>query len=193
MDGSTYSNVYLLALLTGLRRSEALALRWSAVDLEHGAISIVNALHRIAGQGLVLLPPKSTRSRRRVTIPAVGVDMLRSIRGQQIELAELTLGQPWNTEGFVFCREDGSAHDPEVVTKDFSARAKAAGFEGITFHSTRHTHASLLLAAGENIKTVSDRLGHASVSITGDIYSHVLPEVHEAAAERFAERLLTSS
>jgi integrase len=179
--------VYRLDFFCGARRSEVLALRWPQVDLDRRAISIIAGLHRIPGQRLVLLDVKTGKSRRRIPIPMEIVDMLRSVKGRQIAQAELAIGQPWNAEGFVFCKADGSPFDPEKVTKDFTPRMEAAGPKGITMHSLRHSFASLQLARGEAPKVVQELLDHSSIAVTSDIYSHVIPGMKEAAVDRFAE------
>jgi integrase len=91
----------------------------------------------------------------------------------------MELGASWQDSGFVFTRPSGAPIDPELVTKAFSKIAKASGFQGIRLHDLRHTHASLMMKAGINPKIVSERLGHSSIAVTMDIYSHVLPGLQE--------------
>ena len=86
---------------------------------------------------------------------------------------------------FVFCHSDGSHLNPDVVTKWFRRAADRSGFEGVRLPDLRHTHASLMFAKGIHLKIVSERLGHSSIGITGDLYSHVLPSVQEEAVSRF--------
>ena len=185
---SPYRDVYFLALYTGLRRSEALALKWPQVDLERGYVSVVEGLHRLPGRGLVLLSVKTAKSRRRVAISQEVIDLLHGIRGQQMA-QQVSAGSGWQDSGFVFTRSDGRPFDPEKVSKGFATIRKAAGLPHVRLHDLRHAHASLMLQAGENPKVVSERLGHASVQITMDVYAHVLPGAHEQAAERFSKLL----
>ena len=187
-ESSYYGNVFFVASYTGLRRSEVLALKWSAVDLDAGTISVVAGLHRIPGHGLVTLPTKTQQSRRLISITPEVVEVLRQTRGAQV-LKQIELGSLWQDSGFVFTQPDGAPVDPELVTKAFARMAKASGFTGIRFHDLRHTHASLMMKAGINPKVVSERLGHSSIAITMDIYSHVLPGIQEEAAHRFASLL----
>ncbi len=186
--GSPYRDVFFVALYTGLRRSEVLALRWPDVDLDRGTIRVVAGLHRLTGMGLVLLPTKTARSRRQVTITQEVVDVLRSIRGSQL-MAKMELGPAWQDTGFVFTKPDGRPMDPEKVTHAFTSIVRAAGLNGVRLHDLRHTHASLMLQAGVHPKIVSERLGHAGVAITLDTYSHVLPGLQEEAADRFSKLL----
>ena len=101
----------------------------------------------------------------------------------------LELSPAWQETGFVFTNADGNPMDPEKVTKAFAKLMKNTGLKGVRLHDLRHTHASLMLKAGVNPKVVSERLGHASVNITLDTYSHVMPGLQEEAAERFSRLL----
>ena len=187
-NSSPYRDVFLVALYTGLRRSEVLALRWENVDLAQHTLNVVAGLHRLSGQGLVLLPAKTSRSRRQVALTREVVDVLRQIRGSLV-VQQLELGPAWQDSGFVFTKPTGRPVDPEKVSKAFSEIAKSAGLEGVRLHDLRHTHASLMLQAGVHPKIVSERLGHASISITMDTYSHVLPGLQEGVVRRFAKLL----
>ena len=187
-EGSPYRDVFFTALYTGLRRSEVLALRWPDVDLERSTIRVTAGLHRLTGMGLVLLPTKTARSRRQVTITQELVDVLRSIRGSQM-MVKMELGPAWEDTGFVFTKTSGKPLDPEKVTHNFTSIVRTAGLKGVRLHDLRHTHASLMLQAGVHPKIVSERLGHAGVAITMDTYSHVLPGLQEGAAERFSKLL----
>lgn len=187
-ETSYYSNVLFVASYTGLRRSEILALKWSSVDLDGGSISVVAGLHRIPGHGLVTLPTKTQKSRRLISITSEVADVLRQTKGAQI-LNQVEFGPLWQDSGFVFTQPGGAPIDPELVTQAFAKIAKAAGFKGIRLHDLRHTHASLMMKGGVTPKVVSERLGHSSIAVTMDIYSHVLPGLQEEAAQRFAKLL----
>ena len=192
ISDSPYADIYRVDFYTGARRSEILAPRWPEVDLDGRSISIVAGLHRLKGQGLMLMDTKTDHSRRRIPIPHPVVDILRSIRGRQIELAELTLGQRWNAEGYVFCKADGSPMSPDAVTHSFTYLMREAGLNGISMHSLHHSCASLLLSQGENPKVVQELLGHSLPSTTLNIYSHTLPGVKDVAVDAFAERFSDS-
>ena len=190
-EGSNYRDVFLVALHTGLRRSEILGLKWNSVDLDQGVLRVVAGLHRLPKRGLVLLPTKTNRSRRQLPIAPEIVDVLHRIRGEQM-VSEIELGPAWEHAGFVFTRLDGMPLDPAKVTKEFTRVIRTLGLGRVRFHDLRHTHASLMLQAGIHPKIVSERLGHASVSITMDVYSHVLPGLQEDAVHRFS-KLLTGA
>ena len=181
---SPYLALFTLAIYTGLRRSELVGLRWQDVDLAGGALSVTQTLQRVHGQGLLMLQPKTARSRRRVALSPEVVALLRAHRARQAEL-RLAVGPVWQEGGWVFTRPDGRPLDPDEVTHAFARTIKAAGIMGVRLHDLRHTHASLMLAQGVHPKIVSERLGHASITITLDTYSHVLPGLQEAAALAF--------
>lgn len=166
-------SLVLLAVQTGLRRSEVLALQWRDVDLEAGALSVRRSLVRLDRGRHSLSEPKSGRGRV-VQLVTESRDLLLSMRE----------GEPDGGE-FVFHRADGTPLRPHTVTQAFRRAAVRAGLDGLRLHDLRHTHASLMLARGVHLKVVSERLGHSSIGITGDIYSHVLPSVQREAAESF--------
>ena len=186
--GSRYGPVYFLAIYTGLRRSELLGLRWSAVDLDVKSISITETLQYINGKGLTVLEPKTARSRRMVTLPPSAVALLSGLKVKQKD--EITeFGLEWSESRYVFSQADGSPLYPNLVSRAFSQLMKEAEIPRVRFHDLRHTHATLMVKQGVNPKIVSERLGHASVTITLDTYSHVLPGLQEEAALRFEESL----
>ena len=114
-----------------------------------------------------------------------------AIHGQfyGVKWLTLRLGEAWQETGFVFTQTEGRPLDPEIVTHAFARVAKVAALHGVRLHDLRHTHASLMLQAGIHPKIVSERLGHAGVAITLDLYSHVLPGLQEEAADRFSRLL----
>ena len=186
LKDSRFGDFYLLALLTGMRKGELAGLKWANVDLGRGRLQVVNTLQRISGRGLVLGVPKTERSRRSIALSDAAVGLLHEVRGKQtIQKAEIA--DAWTQSGFVLTHPDGMPLDSEVVSKAFTKLVKEAGFPDLTMHGLRHTHATILLEQGVNPKVVSERLGHASVATTVattmDIYSHVLPDMQEKAAQ----------
>jgi integrase len=178
---SRYRDFYHLALLTGARRSELAGLQWPSVDLVIGRLAVVKTLQWITGKGLAEGQPKTDKSRRSIALSPEAVALLHEIRGRQIG-QQVEVAEAWQNTGYVFTRADGRPVDPNDVSKDFSEVVKSSGLPPLTLHGLRHAHATLLLEAGINVKVVSERLGHASIAITLDIYSHVLPGIQEAAA-----------
>jgi len=177
--------VYLSTLLyTGLRRGELLALRWRNLDLDRASLIVMETAYVLGTGEYVIKEPKTPHSRRSVSLSPSLVALLKEYRADQ-ELLRIQLGIGLSDNDLVFIRPDGSPINPNAVTLAFHRIIKKAGLKNIRLHDLRHTHATLMLKAGEHPKIVSERLGHANIGITLDTYSHVLPGLQEAAAERF--------
>ena len=186
--GTRFGHIHEFAVLTGLRRSEICGLKWESVDLEAGSLSVVATLQRIKGHGLVTGTPKTKRSRRTVDLAPETIDLLRTIRGGQMA-QQLEYGSVWLNTGYVFTDFDGSPLAPDWLSKDFCGLVRAHGLPQLTFHGLRHAFATLGLKAGISPKVVSEALGHSSVGITLDIYSHVLPNMQNELSEAVANLL----
>ncbi len=187
LDAARETNYYVYfatLLYTGLRRGELLALRWRNLDLDNATLTVVETAYKLGNGDYVIKEPKTAHSRRTVTLPSSLVELFKAYRADQ-ELLRIQLGVTLNVDDFVFIRLDGSPINPSAVTLAFRRIIKRAGLRGIRIHDLRHTHASLMLTAGIHPKVVSERLGHANIGITLDIYSHVLPGLQEAAADKF--------
>nr|CAA9313301.1 MAG: Phage integrase [uncultured Nocardioidaceae bacterium] len=180
--GQRLCALYAVAMAAGLRRGEALALRWSDVDLHAATLRVSRTLSRTAA-GLTFTEPKPARSRRTIPLPASLVDELRAHRTRQ--LAErLAAGSLWRDHDLVFPSLTGTPLDPRNALRAFTATAERAGLAGIGLHTLRHTCASLLLAQGVHPRIVMETLGHSGISITMDTYSHVMPPQQREAADR---------
>lgn len=175
--------LWALALSTGMRRGELLGLRWVDVDLDARRLHVRQQITTVRGKPTFGTP--KTGKTRSFTLDRETVAELRSHRQRQLQ-ERLAWGPAWRDTGLVFTREDGTLINPQSVTDVFARHIKAAGLPRIRLHDTRHTFATLALQAGVNVKVVSERLGHASVQITWDTYSHVLPDQDEQAADLFA-------
>jgi integrase len=176
--------LYVVALTGGLRQGELFGLRWSDVDLDRGRIHVVQQLARGEGGVPTLTDLKSRSSRRVVKIPALAVEALRTHRLRQLE-ERLALGEAWQNPELVFATTIGTPLAPSNLTRQsFRPLLKRAKLPQIRFHDLRHSCATLLLEAGVHPKIVSERLGHSAVSLTLDTYSHVLPSMQRAAAEK---------
>jgi integrase len=177
----------VLAVTTGLRRGEILGLHWSDVDLEKRNLAVRQSLEQTKA-GLKLKEPKSQKGRRTVTLPRLAVDALRRHKAEQAK-ERLLMGPAYDDGGFVCARPDGRPWDPRSMSHAFVDLIKESGFRRIRFHDLRHGHATHLLRQGIHPKVVSERLGHSTVGITLDVYSHVVPGMQEEAAERIDEVL----
>jgi len=179
----------LFALLgtRGLRRGEALGLRWSDVDLAALEVRVVQQLTAYGGVPS-FSPPKSRSGARRIILDERLARCLRGHRGKQLLLAEQ---QGWvvDDHSLVFTKGDGSPLNPLAVTRRFDTVVASANLPRIRLHDLRHTSASVGLASGESLIEVSRRLGHSSITITADTYGHVPSEAARAAADRMATYL----
>ena len=176
--------LWRLAATTGMRRGEILGLRWRDVDLDASFVQVVQ--QRVRGaDGLTYGPPKSAKGRRRIDLDEVTRTALRDHRRQQVE-DRLAFGPGYQDGDLVFARADGSPIDPDVLSTMFERNVRRLGLPQIRFQDLRHTHATLALAAGIHPKVVQERLGHSTVSITLDTYSHVVPAMQVDAASRIA-------
>lgn len=180
--GDELEALYVLALTTGMRQGELLGLTWSAVDLAGARIEVRSSLVRRRAADWSLEEPKSQRSRRRVSLSAAAVTALRSHRVRQAE-ARLLVGTDWEDNDLVFTDAWGRPLDGSHVTgRDFRLLLERAGLPRIRFHDLRHTAATLLLASGTHPKLVQELLGHSTIALTLDVYSHVTPSMHDEAA-----------
>ncbi len=170
------------ALALGLREGEALALQWTDVDLEGRTLTVRRNVSRVPRQGLVFDVPKSKRSRRTLTLPAVVVDALKAHRSRQKE-QRMAAGKAWEDHGLVFTSPIGTPLDDANLRKEFYALLKSAGIEQRGFHALRHSCATLLLLKGVDPRTIMETLGHSQISLTLDTYSHVLVQLKRAAAD----------
>ena len=167
-----------------MRRGELLGLRWQDLDLEAGRASIRQTVI-LLGNKPALSEPKTERGRRLVSLDPVTAACLKGRRATQ-HRERLAAGALWVDSGLVFTWEDGSMLSPDLLSDWFDRHVQAAGLPRIRLHDLRHTYASLALLAGVPAKVVGERLGHASIAITLDTYSHVAPQMHEQAANEVA-------
>lgn len=180
--------LYLMAATTGMRRGELLGLRWQDVDLEGGRIS-VRQTYVVVNYQPMFSTPKTKRSRRSIALDPATLDALRDLRRRQLE-ERMSMGAGYVESGLVFTRTDGSAIHPQSLSDAFERQVRGAHLPPIPFHALRHTYATVALSAGTHPKVVSERLGHSSISVTLDIYSHVIPALQEEAATQVASMIL---
>lgn len=187
-----YYPALFTAVYTGLRRGELLGLRWCDVDLNLATLSIVQTLQQLRGGKYVVGEPKSRRGRRQIALSPSLAILLREHRARQEDVRRL-LGKPLTPTDLVFSHPCGAPLRPNTITRAFRRISESLGLQGARLHDLRHAHATVMLQQGIHPKIVSERLGHSSVAITLDTYSHVVPGLQEAAAQRFEEALLAAS
>ncbi len=181
-EGDRLFALFAVGVALGLRKGELLGLRWSDVELDQGMLRVRQSVQRVYRAGLVFGPPKSSRSRRDIPLPAFAVRVLREHRTRQSE-ERLALGPYWQDSGLVFTSTIGTVVEPRNLSRLLDELIMKAGVRRIRFHDLRHTCASLMLAQGVPPRVVMDVLGHSQFSITMDLYSHVMPTaLREAAA-----------
>jgi len=185
-DRDRLGPLYRLMLHTGLRRGELVGLRWADVSLDEAParLTVRQSITQRGGE-LRYGRPKTKKGERQVALDAGTADLLRRQRATQA-VERLAAGPAWRDEDLAFPREDGTPTRPDTVTRHMAVLCRAAGVPVIRLHDGRHTHASLALAAGVDVKVVADRLGHSTTTITRDLYQHVLPQVATDAAEAIA-------
>jgi integrase len=179
----------LLVILgtAGLRIGEALGLRWRDIDLSAGRLVVRQALQRRRGVGLVFVEPKTARSRRTVHLAPIAIDALLNQSLWQSEQSQQ--GANWKDSGLVFTSLSGRPLEPGVVNETLSRLLMEAGLPHVRVHDLRHTTATTLLEAGVHPKLVQDLLGHSTIAVTLDTYSHVAPALHERAVLKLQDLL----
>lgn len=180
VSGQILEGVITLALTTGMREGELLALRWSEINLDAGSLQIRRTIQRISGHGLVESEAKTSMSRRNIILPAFVVESLKRHHVRQLE-QRVKMGEKWKKEDFVFSNCYGGYKDANQLRLEFKRLLQAADLPLIRFHDLRHSAATILLGMGVHPKIVQELLGHSNINTTMDIYSHVLPSMQKEA------------
>jgi integrase len=181
--GERLADGLILAVNTGTRPGEWLGLSWDAVDLDRAKLTVRQALHEESGK-LFLGEVKTRAGRRTISLGPEATQALRRQRKRQLE-EKLAAGGRWGNEwNLVFTdTQGGPLRRTNIAKRDMKRICERAQLDGVTLHTFRHTHASMLIYAGVDIKTVSRRLGHENITITLQTYGHLMPGQDEAAAE----------
>ena len=188
LEGHSLFPIVSLALATGMRRGELLALQWGDIDLDGGTLRVERSVEETKA-GLRLKPPKTKRGRRNITLPPEAVAMLRAHKVQQMELRlAIGMGKP-DAATLVFSDIEGRLLKPHTISRAWRRAVAIKKLPAVTFHALRHTHASMLIRAGVDILTISRRLGHSKAAITLDVYGHLICGADEAAAAAIAGTL----
>ncbi|MDQ6909311.1 MAG: site-specific integrase [Actinomycetota bacterium] len=183
--------LWVLIATTGMRRGEALGLRWSDLDLEAGRVRVVQTIIQV-GSVVSISEPKTARGRRPVSLDRATVAVLRAHR-HRMNQERLLVGADFNDLDLVFCQPDGSWLHPDAVSAAFLRRVRRYDLTRLTLKGLRHTWATLALEQGIHPRVVQERLGHSTIAITLGIYSHVSPTLHDEAAEIVAGLIIRPS
>jgi len=187
-EGITNGLIFEFALLTGMRPEEYLAVQWGDLDFERNTVQVRRALVRHKGKWS-FNEPKTSRSRRTVILPSSLMPKLKKHRYDQLT-QKLRVRDIWEEHDLVFCTVYGTPHSiPNLTYRYFRPLLIKAELPRIRVYDLRHTHATLLLAAEENPKVVAERLGHSTIVLTLDTYSHVLPTMQQKATDKL-EKIL---
>ncbi|HEU5349522.1 MAG TPA: site-specific integrase [Ktedonobacterales bacterium] len=180
-QGDRLEALYVAALTTGMREGELLALRWRDVDLDAGHVQVRNTLQKLPGQPPVIAPAKTNYSHRKITLSTTALEALRAHRVRQ-NAERLAMGPVWEDWELVFCTTIGTPlSGKNLLERGLRPLLKRATLPPLRFHDLRHTCATLLLLQEVHPKIVSEMLGHSSVAITLQVYSHVLPDMQKQA------------
>jgi integrase len=181
LRGRSVYPAFVVALATGMRRGELLALRWRDVDLDGAVLRVEQSLEQTKA-GLRFKSPKTKFGRRPITLPTSAVAVLREHwKAQQEQRLRLGMGKA-PADSLVFATWEGKPRSPNSLTKEWTEAIKASGLPSVTLHSLRHTHASHLIASGLDVLAISRRLGHGSPTITLGVYGHLFPNADDRAA-----------
>jgi integrase len=190
LSGHRNEALYALMLSTGLRRGEALGLKWTDLDEEKGLLHVRRQLKREDGV-LVVADTKTSRSRRTLNLPGAMLPALQAHRERQNAKRE-ALGPAWVESGFIFTTDIGTPFEPRNMHREFKLICLDAGLGDWHPHELRHSAASLMLAHGVKLQVVSELLGHSSIRMTADVYGHILDPDRQAAADIMNSTLWSS-
>lgn len=189
--GHPQEALFILALSTGMRRGELLGLKWQDINFAEGTLQIRRVLSRVPtkmvkelGQSYIEAEPKTEKSRRGIALTDLALEALKDHRKRQSEMKEKA-GDAWEEHDYVFCNPIGQhLHPGHDALEQLKVLLKKAGLPDIRFHDLRHSAATMLLSMGIHPKVVQELLGHSQISMTMDIYSHVLPTMQREAISK---------
>ena len=173
-----------MAIVTGMRRGELLALTWSNIDFERHSLQVVHTVDYIPKYGYVQTEPKTKAGKRLIRLPAFLMDMLKAHRVQQEEQRS-KVGTAWENRDLVFPDLKGGYFNPNYLLRVFKKILENAGVPHMHFHDLRHSAATILLCMGINIKVIQSLLGHSDISITLGLYSHLLPTMQQEVVDKW--------
>jgi integrase len=186
--GHSMEALFVLALTTGMRRGELLALKWQDIDFEQSTLHVRRAFTRAKGQRYLESEPKTDKSRRSILLAPPTIEILKQHRLRQFESRKLA-GEDWQERDLVFCTALGTPLNPNKVLERFKTLLKRAELPHIRLHDLRHSTATIMLKIDVHPKVVQELLGHSRIAETMDIYSHVLPTIQGDAMNKLNDNL----
>ncbi len=186
---SHLDGLLLVALTTGMRQGELLALRWSDIDFDTGVLQVRHNVAYVNGVGFVESEPKTKAGRRKVVLPTVVIEGLKAHRERLAE-QRLKAAEKWHEQGLVFPTVQSNSKVPggflraNSVVASFKMLLKRADLPDVRFHDLRHSVATILFAAGVDLKVISELLGHSSIAVTSDIYARLLPDMQRGVVNK---------
>jgi integrase len=188
VKGSQLEALFYIAVTAGLRQGEILGLLWSDLEWDTGNLRIQRQLQRVRNEGLKFTEPKSASGRRLIVLGPTTLERLQEHKDRQ-DNERQGFAEEWQAFDLIFTKPNGSPIDPRGLLRNFKSIIKNAGLPDIRFHDLRHTAATMMLQCGVHPKIVQERLGHSTISITLDTYSHILPVMQIEAASKIDELL----
>jgi integrase len=184
IQGHRLEAVLMMAVITGMRKGEIIALRWSDIDLERRVLRVLHTVDYIPGYGYVENEPKTQAGKRTIDVPAFFIDMLKQHRVKQ-EQRRLKVGEVWENRDLVFPDLSGGYLNPIHVLRMFKKILQRAGLPHMPFHDLRHSAATILISMGIHPKVIQELLGHSDISITLGIYGHLFPSMQQDVVEKW--------
>ena len=184
--GTVNEKMLIVDIFTGLRQSEIIGLTWDCIDFDRGTITIYRQYRKerhFGGNGVYQFSPLKSNKPRTITPALTVINALKQVKDEQDRFAKES-GEYSNPEGFVFTNHMGKPIPPSTVYGNFKRIARKIGCPDARYHDLRHTFATLSLQNGDDIKTVSSNLGHATVAFTLDVYGHVSEQMKKDSADR---------
>ena len=175
--------IILLTIFTGLRRGEVLGLEWQDINFKNSSVTVRQSNQYVSSIGIYTKDPKTETSYRTISIPISIIKLLKQYKIKQLE-QKIRIGNKWNNTNYLFVQWDGKPMHPDTITKWFRQFLEDKNLPHITFHGLRHTHATLLISQGLDVRTVSNRLGHAQTSTTLNIYAHSFAKMDTEASNK---------
>lgn len=186
IQGHRLEVVLMMAVITGMRKGEIIALRWSDIDLDRWVLHVVHTVDYIPGYGYVENEPKTQAGKRTIDLPAFFVGMLKQHRVKQ-EQRRLKVGEAWESRDLVFPDLTGGYLNPIHVLRMFKKLLERAELPHMHFHDLRHSAATILISMGINPKVIQELLGHSDISITLGIYGHLFPSMQKDVVDKWQD------